>query len=75
MILVGKIINLDFHNHSYREKFEEVPFYHRSSLNPGAAIDGPAVIIENDTSTVVSKRFRARIVRSGCIVMEAKQTV
>ena len=56
-------------------KFEEVPFYHRSSLNPGAAIDGPAVIIENDTSTVVSKRFRARIVRSDCIVMEAKQTV
>ena len=56
-------------------KFEEVPFYHRSSLNPGAAVDGPAVIIENDTSTVVSKRFRARIVRSDCIVMEAKQTV
>ncbi len=56
-------------------KFEEVPFYHRSSLNPGAAIDGPAVIIENDTSTVVSKRFRALIVRSDCIVMEAKQTV
>ena len=56
-------------------KFEEVPFYHRSSLNPGAAIDGPAVIIENDTSTVVSKRFRARIVRSDYIVMEAKQTV
>ena len=24
--LVGKIINLDFANHSYREKFEEVPF-------------------------------------------------
>ena len=58
-----------------RGEFEEVSFYHRSSLNPGAAIDGPAVIIENDTSTVVSKRFRAQVIRSDYIVMEAKKTV
>ncbi|HEX7970567.1 MAG TPA: hydantoinase/oxoprolinase family protein, partial [Stellaceae bacterium] len=39
----------------------EVPIYWRPELRPGACIAGPAVIAENETSTVVSRLFDARI--------------
>ncbi len=48
-------------------EFREVPIYWRPDLAPGARISGPAVIAENDTSTVVSPLFDARIDRFGYI--------
>jgi N-methylhydantoinase A len=39
----------------------EVPIYWRPALSPGARIRGPAVIAEDETSTVVSPLFDARI--------------
>jgi len=48
-------------------EFREVPIYWRSELTPGAHIAGPAVIAENDTSTVVSAHFDARIDAFGYI--------
>jgi N-methylhydantoinase A len=39
----------------------EVPIYWRGELKPGARIAGPAVIAEDETSTVVSRMFEARI--------------
>jgi N-methylhydantoinase A len=39
----------------------EVPIYWRGELKPGARITGPAVIAEDETSTVVSRLFDARI--------------
>ncbi|HYM02147.1 MAG TPA: hydantoinase/oxoprolinase family protein [Stellaceae bacterium] len=39
----------------------EVPIHWRADLRPGAAIAGPAVIAEDETSTVVSRLFDARI--------------
>ena len=45
----------------------EVPIYWREDLAPGATIRGPAVIAEDETSTVVSPRFDARIDRFGYI--------
>jgi N-methylhydantoinase A len=48
-------------------EFQEVPIYWRSDLVPGARISGPAVIAEDETSTVVSPRFDARIDRFGYI--------
>jgi N-methylhydantoinase A len=39
----------------------EVPIYWRSDLSPGARIAGPAIIAEDETSTVVSRLFDARI--------------
>ncbi|MGH7247334.1 MAG: hydantoinase/oxoprolinase family protein, partial [Pseudomonadota bacterium] len=41
----------------------EVPIYWRRDLAPGARIKGPAVIAEDETSTVVSPDFDARIDR------------
>jgi N-methylhydantoinase A len=39
----------------------EVPIYWRADLAPGARLTGPAVIAEDETSTVVSGLFEARI--------------
>jgi N-methylhydantoinase A len=48
-------------------EFVEVDIYRRPDLAPGACISGPAVIAEDETSTVVSPRFDARIDRFGYI--------
>jgi N-methylhydantoinase A len=48
-------------------EFLDVPIYWRPELEPGARIAGPAVIAENDTSTVVSPLFDAQIDRFGYI--------
>jgi len=47
--------------------FREVDIYWRSELAPGARISGPAVIAEDETSTVVSPGFDARIDAFGYI--------
>jgi N-methylhydantoinase A len=41
--------------------FVDVAIYERPGLAPGAVMPGPAVIIEDETSTVVSRTFDARI--------------
>jgi N-methylhydantoinase A len=48
-------------------EFQEVGIYWRGDLAPGARIRGPAVIAEDETSTVVSPCFDARIDRYGYI--------
>ena len=57
-----------------RGEFEQAPVFDRSTLEPGHVIDGPAVIVEKDTATVVSARFRARVIRSEFIILEARGT-
>jgi N-methylhydantoinase A len=47
--------------------FVEVPIYERAGLAPGAVIPGPAVIVEDETSTVISRHFDARIDAFGYI--------
>jgi N-methylhydantoinase A len=42
-------------------EFIEVAIHQRRDLRPGASIPGPAVIAEDETSTVVSRLFAARI--------------
>ena len=48
-------------------EFQNVPIYWRPDLQPGANVSGPAVIAENDTSTVVSPLFDAHIDAFGYI--------
>jgi N-methylhydantoinase A len=48
-------------------EFADVPIYWRNDLAPGARIKGPAVIAEDDTSTVVSSLFDAHIDQFGAI--------
>jgi N-methylhydantoinase A len=53
----------------HRGEFLDVAVYWRSDLAPGARIPGPALIAEDETSTVVSPLFDARIDHFGYIEM------
>jgi N-methylhydantoinase A len=53
--------------------FAEVPIYRRSDLTPGAKIAGPAIIAEDDTSTVVSALFEAHIDNFGYIALDRRE--
>ena len=48
-------------------EFIEVAIHDRRDLRPGASISGPAVITEDETSTVVSRLFDARLDAFGYI--------
>jgi N-methylhydantoinase A len=54
-------------------EFQNVPVYWRGDLAPGAHIGGPAVIAENDTSTVVSPQFDAHIDKFGYIELMRRE--
>ncbi len=48
-------------------EFVPVAIHHRQSLRPGAQIPGPAIIVEDETSTLVTRMFDASIDRFGYI--------
>jgi N-methylhydantoinase A len=50
----------------------DAPIYRREAMAPGAAIAGPALIEEDDTTTVVALGFTAAIDPHGYIVLERK---
>ena len=50
------------------------PVYQRRELAPGTRIEGPAVIVEQDTATVVSSRFRAHVHPLQYLVLERLAT-
>jgi N-methylhydantoinase A len=50
-------------------EFVEVAIYERPTLSPGARLPGPAVIVEDETSTVIGRNFDARIDAFGYIEM------
>lgn len=52
--------------------FETVATFDRADLTAGATIDGPAVIVEKDTATVVGRGFRARLDGLGYIILESE---
>ncbi len=54
-------------------EFQDVPIYWRGDLAPGAHIAGPAVIAENDTSTVVSPLFDAHVDKFGYIELNRRE--
>ena len=48
----------------------DAPVYWRFDMKPGAAIKGPAIIAEDETSTIVGANFNATINSLGYIVLE-----
>jgi N-methylhydantoinase A len=48
-------------------EFIDVAIHERQDLRPGAFVPGPAVIVEDETSTVISRLFDARIDQYGYI--------
>jgi N-methylhydantoinase A len=48
----------------------QAPVYWRFDMAPGAAIKGPAIIAEDETSTIVGANFKASVNSLGYIVLE-----
>jgi N-methylhydantoinase A len=51
----------------------EIPVYARADLEPGAAVAGPALIVEAGTSTFVSATFNARLDAGLGLVLTSKE--
>ncbi|HZB52067.1 MAG TPA: hydantoinase/oxoprolinase family protein, partial [Reyranella sp.] len=51
-------------------RHEKAALHERTSLGPGMSLDGPALIVEDGTTTVVPQGFSARINALGQIVLE-----
>ena len=47
-----------------------MPVYHRADLAIGSFVPGPAIIAEDETTTIVPKSFAARISPIGAILLE-----
>ena len=50
----------------------EAAVYRRSALEPGATLAGPAVIVEDETATIVPAEFAAEILSEGHILLTRK---
>ena len=55
--------------------YTSVPVYQRSALKPGQVLQGPAVIAEDETTTIVTSGFVATLDPSGAIRLTAKSAV
>jgi N-methylhydantoinase A len=55
-------------------EFIEVAIHERGDLRPGALIPGPAVIVEDETSTVLSQLFDARVNAFGYIELTRRKS-
>lgn len=49
--------------------FRDAGIHERDSLMPGDVVKGPAVIVERETSTVLTAAFRAVVQNDGCLLV------
>ena len=66
---------IDYRPVWFQGERQSVPFHDRDTLRPGDTIDGPAVVRESNTTTVVEPGWRAQITTDDCIVMRRVQPV
>ncbi len=52
------------------EPAREIPIYARADFTPGATVPGPAVIVEEGTSTLVGPSFEAVLDAGGALVLD-----
>jgi N-methylhydantoinase A len=52
------------------QDMKSVAVYHRADLKTGSHIPGPAIIAEDETTTIVPKSFAARLSPIGAILLE-----
>ena len=52
------------------QDMKEVSVYHRTDLTIGSFVPGPAIIAEDETTTIVPKSFAARLSPIGAILLE-----
>ena len=54
-------------------KWREVPVYERTKLAPGNTIKGPALVIEDQTTIVITADFDAHVNSVGCLVLDQRR--
>ena len=55
-------------------EFNDAAVYDRLSLAPGAKIEGPAIVTESDTATVITRRFDGQVTDGGYMIFERKNS-
>ena len=55
-----------------RQVFVEAGVHERTQLPPGTGVAGPAVIVEDETSVILTADYDAVIQADGCILVQAK---
>ncbi len=55
-------------------EFNDAAVYDRLSLAPGAKIEGPAIVTESDTATVITRRFEGQMTDGGYMIFERKNS-
>ena len=53
--------------------WRQTPVYLRERLAPGAALRGPAIIVQYDTTTVLPPNWRATVDATGAILARPRQ--
>ena len=51
-------------------EWKETPIYDRNKLQPGNAVEGPAIVQQDDTTTVIEPGYRGAVDRFGNILIE-----
>jgi N-methylhydantoinase A len=54
------------------QRFRKASIYDRSALTPGTRLSGPALVVEDQTTTVVETGFSATVNSLGYLILEAK---
>ena len=54
--------------------WRDTPVYYREELKPGDVIVGPALIVEAQTSTLVTSKFEATVNGDGCLVLTIRES-
>ena len=65
----GRPHPLSQHSASFEGEALDISFYDRADLNPGAALDGPAVIVDPHSTTVVEPGWAAAVAPGGELMM------
>ena len=55
----------------FNDAFRETPIYDRYQMGPGTQIDGPAIVEERESTTVVGPDATARVADDGSLILEA----
>ncbi|HEY6641231.1 hydantoinase B/oxoprolinase family protein [Povalibacter sp.] len=69
----GELCPIDHRSVYVQERWQSVPFFERDSLLAQDTIDGPAVIRESNTTTVIEAGWRAAVTSQNCIVIRRIQ--
>ncbi len=54
----------------FDDAYVETPIYDRYRMGPGTTIDGPAIVEERESTTVVGRNATARVAEDGSLIVE-----